>query len=79
MSCMNCIGKDWCICQSVKLIYNKTRFNNNCLCCYERIRVVDEFSRNTKASIRQNMKRKSMGILEYYKDVILKDKTEQRK
>ena len=74
-NCKKCITQEWCICASIREIYNKTMFNKKrCLCCYERARVIEESSRTTNESTRQQMKKLAAGMLQFYKQTIFNAK-----
>ena len=74
MNCKKCITQEWCICTTIRDIYNKTLFNDRCMCCYERARVVEESSRTTNKSTRQRMKKLAVGILQFYKGMLFNAK-----
>lgn len=55
MYCVKCYKKEWCICKQIFYVYKKKMFNNQCICCYERMRVLKESKRQIKQRTRNQL------------------------
>ena len=56
LKCNICHRQSWCICHLISQIYNKSVFNNKqCICFYERSRVIKQFQHIVKPTSRKKI------------------------
>lgn len=66
VKCARCKDQWWCCCSNMKTTIGKTVINNICLCCWEHCKVVKEFDRRVKPSIRNKVNKEFKKIHAYY-------------
>ena len=66
MHCIKCYNQKWCICKHIYKLYKRTIFKGKCLCCYERMRTVNEFQRRSKRTSKDYSKRIADRILKAF-------------
>ena len=68
MSCVKCYKKQWCICQQLFYVYKENVVNNNhnCMCCFERMRVIEESKRKIKPIVRMQVNEQFTKIHKFY-------------